>query len=161
MFAERPWLGRGAGTVMPERYILLDNQIYGTLVASGILGLAALVALFLVPYFLARSVRLRAGSEEARHLGQALAAVMPAGLLASATFDSFSFATFVGVTFVVVGAIGALWRLEGIHLGAPMQPAGPGDTVVATPLTHRLRHRLRAGWEAGAPPRLGADAPAR
>ncbi|WP_324649599.1 O-antigen ligase family protein [Georgenia sp. H159] len=151
MFAQRPWLGRGAGTVMPERYVLLDNQIYGTLVAGGVVGLVALGALFLVPYALARSTRLRAESEEARHLGQALAATMPAGLVASATFDSFSFATFVGVTVVLIGAVGALWRLEHMRPGLPLRPAAPGDTVVTTPLTANLRDRLVAGWRAGAP----------
>lgn len=143
LFEERPWLGRGAGTVIPERYILLDNQLYGTLLAGGVLGLAALLALFVVPYALARSVRLRGSSEETRHLGQALAVVMPGGLLASATFDSFSFATFVGVTVVVVGAIGALWRLEGIGPRMPLRAAEPGDAVVTTPLTANLRQRLR------------------
>ncbi|WP_226924381.1 O-antigen ligase family protein [Georgenia satyanarayanai] len=144
MFEERPWLGRGAGTVIPERYILLDNQVYGTLVAGGLLGLSALLALFLVPYVLARSIRLRGSTEETRHLGQALAVVMPGGLLASATFDSFSFATFVGVTFVVIGAIGTLWRLEAMSPALPLRVAGEADTVVATPLTANLRERLRA-----------------
>src|SRR5699024_5731766 len=114
MFAERPWLGRGAGTVLPERYILLDNQWYGTAVASGVVGLVALAALFLVPYLMGRSLRLRGRSEETRHLGQALAVVFPAGVLASGTFDSFSFATFVGVLFVFIGAVGALWRIEAV-----------------------------------------------
>lgn len=144
LFLERPWLGRGAGTVIPERYILLDNQLYVTVLAGGLLGLAALLALFLVPYVLARSIRLRGSTEETRHLGQALAVVMPGGLLASATFDSFSFATFVGVTVVVVGAIGALWRLERIGPDLPLRVAGETDTVVTTPLTANLRERLRA-----------------
>ncbi len=158
MFAERPWLGRGAGTVIPERYVLLDNQLYMTLVGGGILGLAALLALFLVPYVMARGVRRRAATEESRHLGQALAAGLPAGLLASATFDSFSFATFVGVTFVIIGAVGALWRLEGSHPLLPARVAEPGDTVVATPLTADLRKRVRDGWAAGAPPSLSRSA---
>lgn len=144
MVESRPWLGRGAGTVIPERYVLLDNQIYGTVVAGGILGLAALLALFVVPYVMARSIRLRGGTEETRHLGQALAVVMPGGLIASATFDSLSFATFVGVTVVVVGAIGALWRLEGMRPSLPLRVAGETDTVVTTPLTANLRERLRA-----------------
>jgi len=150
MFAERPWLGRGPGTVLPERYVLLDNQIYGTLVAGGILGLLALVALFTVPYLMARSVRLRAADEETRHLGQALAAVFPAGLLASATFDSFGFATFVGTTMVLVGAVGALWRLEGVR---PWQPISTEQgAYVTVPLTAGLRSRVRAGWQQSEPP---------
>ncbi|WP_146237520.1 O-antigen ligase family protein [Georgenia satyanarayanai] len=145
MFEARPWLGRGAGTVIPERYILLDNQLYGTLVGGGVLGVVALLALFVVPYFLARSVRLRATSEEARHLGQALAAVFPAGVLASGTFDSFGFATFVGTTFICVGAVGALWRLEGIARRGPVQ--GHGGPYVATPLFFDVAGRLRPAGE--------------
>ncbi|MEE6283064.1 O-antigen ligase family protein [Georgenia sp. MJ170] len=145
VFAERPWFGRGAGTVLPERYILLDNQFYGTALAGGIVGLVALCALFVVPYVLGRSIRLRARSEETRHLGQALAVVMPAALLASGTFDSFSFATFVGVLFVIIGAIGGLWRVEQMRVTLPLQMSADGDSYVTAPLTGDLRRRLRAG----------------
>lgn len=148
MWAQRPWLGRGAGTVLPERYILLDNEFYGTLLAGGVVGVTALAALFIVPYLMARSVRLRGSDEETRHLGQALAVVMPAAMLASGTFDSFSFATFAGVLFFVVGAIGTLWRVEDMSPSLPMQLAAPGDRYVATPLTADLRSRLRSGWAA-------------
>lgn len=141
MFEERPWLGRGAGTVLPERYILLDNQLFGTLVGGGVLGLTAFLALFAVPYFLGRSVRLRAESEEARHLGQALAVVFPAGLLASGTFDSFGFATFVGTTVVSIGAVGALWRMERIGPSRPVQARG--GAYVERPLFSDVRARLR------------------
>ncbi|QDB80222.1 O-antigen ligase family protein [Georgenia wutianyii] len=145
MFAQRPWLGRGPGTLLPERYILLDNQIYGTLVGGGILGLVALVALFAVPYAMARSVRLRAAGEESRHLGQALAAAFPAGLLASATFDSFGFATFAGTTMVFVGAAGALWRLEDVRPWRPI--SNQQGEFVTMPLTAEVRSRARAGWQ--------------
>ncbi|MEE6287529.1 O-antigen ligase family protein [Georgenia sp. MJ173] len=143
MFAERPWTGRGAGTVIPERYILLDNQIYGTVIGGGVLGLLALVSLFVVPYLISRSVRLRGLSEESRHLGQALAAVMPAALLASGTFDSFGFATFVGVLFVVIGATGALLRLENVRPSSAITRTEPGSRYVTTPLTAGLRDHLQ------------------
>ncbi|NED99603.1 O-antigen ligase family protein [Phytoactinopolyspora halotolerans] len=134
LWAERPWIGRGAGTFMPERYILLDNQLYMTLLEGGAVGLAALVVFFLAPYFVARSLRLRGADQETRHLAQALAVVLPVSLLASGTFDSFSFATFVGVLFVVIGAIGALWRIDGGGGGRrPLQVAALGDRLVATP----------------------------
>ncbi len=143
LWAQRPWLGRGVGTVLPDRYILLDNQLYGSLLAGGVLGVAALIAFFAVPFFLGRSVRLRGADEETRHLGQALAVVMPAAFLASGTFDSFSFATFVGVVFIVVGAVGALWRVESISPRLPMQLRESGDQYVNTPLTADLKARLR------------------
>ena len=45
---QRPWFGRGAGTFMPERYILLDNQFLNTWVSQGMVGLAAFLLLVLV-----------------------------------------------------------------------------------------------------------------
>lgn len=136
----RPWLGRGAGSYVPDQYILLDNQLYMTLLEGGIVGLSGLALFLLVPYFLARSLRLRGADQETRHLAQALAVVPPVALLASGTFDSFFFATFVGVLFLAIGAIGALWRLDGGGAGRrPLQPAAPGDRFVASPLMAHWR----------------------
>lgn len=135
LWEQRPWIGRGAGTLIPDEYILLDNQLYGTLLVGGVIGLAGLTIFFLAPYFAARSIRLRGADQETRHLAQALAVIMPVCFMVSATFDSFSFATFVGVLFMVVGAIGALWRLD--HQSPHervLQIAAPGDKYVATPL---------------------------
>lgn len=138
LWSLRPWLGRGAGTFIPEQYILLDNQLYGTLLAGGVVGVAGLVAFFLAPYFIGRSTRLRGSDQETRHLAHALAVVMPVGLMVSATFDSLGFATFVGVIFIVIGAIGALWRIDGMSLDRPIAVSAPTDKFVSTP--------LMAGW---------------
>ncbi|QGH68487.1 O-antigen ligase [Pseudactinotalea sp. HY158] len=164
LWSRRPWLGRGAGMITPERYILLDNQLYMTLLAGGVIGLTGFVLLFLVPYLQARSIRLRARDQETRHLGQALAVTLPAAFMASGTFDSFSFSTFVGTMFVVFGTIAALHRVEGISVHTPLQPAAPGDRYVATPVMADIRARLRAGWSGGAllrrPPAPSDAAPA-
>lgn len=109
---ERPWFGRGAGTFMPERYILLDNQYLNTLASQGVVGLAALLLLTLGAYWLARSVRLRGADDETRHLAQALAASVMAAVVVSTTFDSLSFTGFTCLLFLVIGAAGALWRLD-------------------------------------------------
>ncbi|TDE07493.1 O-antigen ligase family protein [Jiangella asiatica] len=153
LWSLRPWFGRGAGTVIPEQYILLDNQLYVTLLAGGVVGLAGLVIFLLGPYFIARSIRLRGADQETRHLAQSLAVIMPVSLLVSATFDSFSFATFVGVLFLVIGAIGALWRLdhESPHERV-LQIAAPGDKYVATP--------LMAYWRRSGPTDDGVRTPA-
>lgn len=158
LWAQRPWFGWGAGMVTPEEFLLLDNQFYMTLIAGGVIGVIALVLLFLVPYLVGRSVRLRGKDQETRHLGNALAATMPAAVLASGTFDSFSFSTFVGVMCVVIGATGALWRLEGMRVDRPLQEASPGDKYVSTPLTADLRTRLRDAWARAAPRHYGRRA---
>lgn len=150
LWVQRPWLGYGAGMITPERYIMLDNQFYGTLLAGGVLGLIGLVALFVVPYLLARSVRLRAADQETRHLGQALAVTIPSAFMASATFDSFAFSTFTGTLFIIIGVISAIHRIEAISVHSPLQPAAPGDKFVKSPLMFDIRRRLREGATGGA-----------
>lgn len=159
LWALRPWLGRGAGMIIPERYILLDNQLYMTLLAGGVLGVFGLIMLFFVPYLLARSIRLRAKDQETRHLGQALAVTLPAAVMASGTFDSFSFSTFVGTMFIIFGVIGALHRIEGITVRTALQVAAPGDRFVNSPLMANVRARLSSGWSGG--PMLGEIARVR
>ena len=70
--------------------------------------------------------------------------------MVSATFDSFSFATFVGVIFIVIGAIGALWRIDGMTLARPIAVSAPGDRFVATPLMAGWYERWQARRNAGA-----------
>src|SRR5699024_4849248 len=89
LWQQRPILGWGAGMVTPEEFLLLDNQIYGFLLASGIVGVVAFLVFFFVPYLVGRSVRLRGRDQETRHLGHTLAVTMPAAVVASGTFDSF------------------------------------------------------------------------
>lgn len=151
LWGMRPWLGRGAGMVIPEEYILLDNQWYVTLLSGGIVGVVVLVLFFAVPYGLARSIRLRGTTEEARHLGNALAATIPAAVLSAGTFDAFSFTTWVGVMCVIIGATGALWRLEGVRLSHPLQLGSPDDLRVGPPVTADARRRIREAWEEFSP----------
>jgi polysaccharide biosynthesis protein PslJ len=128
----RPWLGHGAGMTVPESYVILDNQYFATLIATGAVGLVVFVALFAVPYFVARSIRLRAPLEEDRHLAQSLAVAFPGALFAAATFDTFFFTTHTAQMFVLIGAVGALWRLTR-RRGAP-PTASPDDRLLQRPV---------------------------
>jgi O-antigen ligase len=110
--AERPWFGRGPGTFMPERYILLDNEMLGTIVSIGYVGFAALLGVFVTGFFLARSVSKHTVHPETRHLAHALAAGIVGAMVASLTFDSLGFPIFAGTLFLMVGAVGALWRTD-------------------------------------------------
>ncbi len=151
----RPALGWGAGMVTPEEFLLLDNQIYVFLIAGGVVAVCAFLLFFLIPYMLGRSVRLRGRDQETRHLGHTLAVTMPAAVVASGTFDSFSFATFVAVMCVLIGATGALWRLDGTTPQRPLQPAVVGDKFVATPLLYEARDRIQTAWREAAPRNFG------
>lgn len=160
LWHERPILGWGSGMVSPEEFLLLDNQIYMFLIANGVIGVAAFLLFFLIPHWLGRSVRLRGKDEETRHLGHTLAVTMPAAVVASGTFDSFSFATFLATMCILIGAAGALWRLDGTTISRPLQVAAPGDKFVTTPLMAGLleqRSVSSPGTRVALPPRRGVD----
>lgn len=140
---ERPWFGRGAGTFMPERYILLDNQFLNTWVSQGAVGLAAFSFLLLGAYWTARSLRLRSAAEEDRHLAQALAAGVVSGLVASATFDSLSFTTFTCLTFLLVGCIGALFRVSAYGVPEPSRDGARSQRVASSWMTPGRPQALR------------------
>jgi O-antigen ligase len=108
----RPWFGRGPGTFLPSRYIVLDNEALYTLTTMGYVGLVAVVALVVGAALVARNVSRNAGDDASRHLAIALMAPVIAALVVSLTFDSLSFPIFTGLVFFIFGAIGALWRLD-------------------------------------------------
>jgi hypothetical protein len=110
--SQRPWFGRGAGTFIPTRYRILDNQVLLTTIESGIVGLIAFIGLFLGGAAVAHRVGKFSPDPETRHLAYALLGVFVAGFLASFTFDSFSFPMFTMVVFLILGVAGALWRLD-------------------------------------------------
>lgn len=136
--SDRPWLGRGPGTFVPEIYRVLDNQFLGTLIEQGALGVVALATLLTGTCVLARAVRARGACETDAHLGQALLATILVAVVASFTFDSLAFPTFSGLLFVMIGLTGAAWRL-GV---APSENRAVSGIV--RPL-HRVRPEGRPG----------------
>ncbi len=152
LWSSRPWFGRGAGMIIPEQYILLDNQWFGILLAGGLFGVVMTLLYFGAPYGIARSVRVRGQDQETRHLAQALAVTMPAAVLSAGTFDAFGFPTWVGVMSIFVGAAGALWRLDGATPSRPLQLGDPSDRYVAPPVMASARGRIHEAWASTAGP---------
>jgi polysaccharide biosynthesis protein PslJ len=113
--AERPLFGRGFGTFLPSFHIL-DNQFLIMLISTGIVGALAFLGLFLTGIFTARAVRRRSEVPSTRGLAQSLAASVAVGAASSATFDSLSFPMAAGTIFLVLGCVGALWRLQAAGL---------------------------------------------
>jgi O-antigen ligase len=111
LFSQAPFFGRGWGTVLPDRYVLLDNQLLKTLLEGGLLALVALLALFAVGIGAARGSYHRAPDAETKDLGQSLTATIAIGLVTFVTFDAFAFATVPSTLFLVIGCAGALWRM--------------------------------------------------
>jgi hypothetical protein len=110
-FGESPLIGRGFTTFLPQLYITLDNQYLLTLVEVGLLGLAALLGLFLTGWCCARGARRLSDDPAVQDLGQALAASMACLAITFVTFDALSFPMVTGLFFFLFGCCGALWRM--------------------------------------------------
>ena len=112
------FFGRGFGTFIPSEFTppgqpvaSLDNQYLGSLIETGLFGLACLILLLLIWLFTALGVRRRRRDPATRELALGLAAsslVLAFGLYA---FDAFSFDQVSGTMFILLGMTGALWRL--------------------------------------------------
>jgi len=109
-FAVNPIFGRGFGTFLPA-YRILDNQYLSTLIETGLVGLAALLAVLIVAMIVAFRGRKRVSGTPMRQLGLALVASVLAGGLLTAFFDCFAFPQACGMIFFVAGLCGAYWNL--------------------------------------------------
>jgi cell division protein FtsW (lipid II flippase) len=120
LVSQAPWFGHGGGTYLPENPMyILDNQYLKTAIELGLVGVVVLAAFFLVPFIAALVARRRTGDPDLRLLCAALAGAALAAGVCSVTFDSLSFPMFSNVYALVIGLIGACWRLAAA--GAPPQ----------------------------------------
>jgi len=126
-----PLIGRGFSTFIPTRFDYLDNQYLMTLIEVGLLGLLAYAALWAGGIVVCRSVRRATRDEETRDLSQALIASMAVVIVASGTFDFLSFSIVRGLAFLLLGCIGALWRLERASPCAPSPGTVPDSASTA------------------------------
>jgi len=120
------FFGRGFGTFIPSEFTppyqpvaSLDNQYLGSLIETGIFGLACLILLLLVWVFTALGARRRSRDPATRELALGLAGSALALAFGLYVFDVFSFATVSGTMFVLLGMTGALWRLAQQEGGTP------------------------------------------
>ncbi|MGA3217167.1 MAG: O-antigen ligase family protein [Acidimicrobiales bacterium] len=112
------FFGRGFGTFIPSEFTppgqpvaSLDNQYLGSLIETGIVGLACLILLLLIWLFTALGIRRRSREPATRELALALAASSLALAFGLYVFDAFSFDQVSGTMFILIGMTGALWRL--------------------------------------------------
>jgi O-antigen ligase len=115
-----PVFGRGLQTFLPE-YHILDNQYLLATIETGVVGVLALLAVFITGVRCARAVRKRSTDTDTRQLAQAVAASVAAGGTSFALFDALSFSQTACMVFLMLGVTGALHRLH---------PAGPTPAVV-------------------------------
>ncbi len=111
LWRKTPWLGRGLGTFDPGENRYLDNQYLGSLIDTGVIGLAALIVLLLVVMGCARGARRRSSDTQTRDLASAMLASIAAAAVTFATFDALAFPMNAGVLFLLFGCVGTLWRL--------------------------------------------------
>jgi hypothetical protein len=108
---DHPYFGRGFATFIPTRYDFLDNQYLLSLVETGFVGATAYIVLLCGCAIAALVIKGRATSVADRRLAQALVASLAVAASTSAAFDFLSFPTARALLFIVIGCVGALWRL--------------------------------------------------
>jgi hypothetical protein len=122
-FNHSPIWGQGFATFVPSQFDFLDNQYLLTIVEAGLLGLIGLALLFFAGIAATRTIRKRATDHVTRDLAQALMASVLVHVFTFATYDAMVFRTTGLSLFLVLGAIGSLWRLTPAPEQAGIQPA--------------------------------------
>jgi O-antigen ligase len=112
LIARRPWFGIGYGSYNLRDFFLLDNEVYRTVIESGLLGLIVVLMLVGVAIACARVVRRSNLDPETQHLAMAMIAFIVGMMISTYTFDAFFYRILTGSLFLVIGCTGALWRIE-------------------------------------------------
>ncbi|MBC7402300.1 MAG: O-antigen ligase family protein [Microbacteriaceae bacterium] len=105
-----PLIGRGAGTFLPQ-YWILDNQILQSAIEIGLLGVSALLGLCITAFWSTIVWRGERQNELGRRAGHGVGAGIAVGTILLATFDVFSFPMATGVLFLLIGTAGAHHRI--------------------------------------------------
>ncbi|MEV4176199.1 O-antigen ligase family protein [Nonomuraea sp. NPDC049709] len=117
------WLGRGMGTWYAPKHQIFDNQYILSMVETGLFGTLTFAGLFVVAFYSALKARYLSADPGVRDLGLTIAACLVVPLVGSFTFDLIAFATATGLSFLLVGAAGALLRAARAEQVSP-GPAG-------------------------------------
>jgi O-antigen ligase len=111
-----PMAGQGFGTYQAPPQPFLDNQYLLTTVESGLVGLAALVTLLVVPMVLMTEVwrgrgvisTRREEFPEVRDAAWAIGCGLAICVVSFGTFDALAFPQFEGFLFLMIGLAGAV-----------------------------------------------------
>lgn len=128
------WFGRGYGTWYAPKHQVFDNQYILTMVEGGVIGMAAFAVIFCAGIYAAIRARYLAIDPVRRDLGLSIVAGLVVPLVGSATFDLVAFKTAEGLSFLLIGAAGALLRITvadtrrapaaPVPRGGPPRPSG-------------------------------------
>jgi O-antigen ligase len=109
LIAERPWFGRGPGTYLPLLYRYTDNQYLLGMLELGIVGVLAILVIYILTVHLGAAGRRRLTEPARRETGQGFVAVGFVMLVVTATFDTLSFPMVAGSVFLMLGLAGAYY----------------------------------------------------
>jgi hypothetical protein len=121
LISEHPFIGRGFGTYNIDDYLLLDNQIQNVAIEMGLIGVAVL-ALF-IGFVIVMAWRTRVGDEDNQLAGTVLIATIAGLIISSYTFDAFFYRILMGVLYLSIGVVGAMYRLTARARADRQQPA--------------------------------------
>lgn len=131
LYNDHPLLGRGLFTFIPRYYRILDNQYLGNLLELGIVGLVTVIGVYLTGIFLARGARRRTRNTRNRHLALAISASLSGVVLSFVTFDAWSFPMAAGLTFLLLGMAGAVWRIaDSSALARQQRSTNPNESEI-------------------------------
>jgi polysaccharide biosynthesis protein PslJ len=139
--SQHPWLGLGFNTFFPQTTFFTDDQYLLQLIETGFVGLIALIGLFVGGWQTARSARRASPDPRVRDLAQCLAAAVAACAVSFATLDAFGFNIISGLTFLILGCTGALWRLTRVTSAVPSP-----DSLPDAPSLHRSSSQTSPGF---------------
>jgi hypothetical protein len=109
---QAPWFGHGGWSYLPQDTLyVLDNEWLKIAIELGGVGVFAFAIFLVVPVISALVARWHSDDPDLRLLCAALAGAALAATVCSATFDSLSYPMFFNVYALVIGLIGACWRL--------------------------------------------------
>jgi len=110
-FAQHPLFGRGLGTFLPK-YRIFDNQYLVLLVTIGIVGTLVFIALGVVAIVALLKLRRASVGDRTGDAALTLVASIVVGFVSLSMFDAFAFPMTMGALFLLLGAAGALRRIE-------------------------------------------------
>jgi hypothetical protein len=119
LFAERPWFGYGFGAFQG---FIVDNQLFVTLIESGVVGVLGLIVLANGALLSVRIVRRSTGDAGLRDLGRALVAVIAALAVGSSGLGTLRYPTTAGLLFLSIGLAGALYAVAAGDTSAREEP---------------------------------------